>query len=60
MCTTKELIAYLQTLPENTEVEVLQQYYSNWDTSTRWVPLDIKEYSNNCNKYTDTLYLGED
>ena len=60
MCTAKELIVYLQTLPEDTEVEVLEEYSRTWDLGVRWVALDIKEYSNNCNKYADILCLGED
>lgn len=58
MCTAKELIVYLQTLPEDTEVEVLEECSRIWDLGVRWAALDIRGYSDNCNRYSNTLYLG--
>lgn len=60
MCTAKELITYLQTLPSDMEVEILQKFDGNYYTGTKWESLELGAYSDSCNVYTDILYLGED
>ena len=60
MCTAKELITYLQTLPEDTKVLVLHEYSRHYELQTRRDDLDIEKYSDNCELLGNTLYLGED
>jgi hypothetical protein len=60
MCTVKELKEYLNSLPDDMEVEVPKQCYKSYDVYTTWVSLDIEKFSDNCNVYNDTLYFGED
>lgn len=61
MCTVKELKEWLEQFPDNTKVEVLEEYTRNWDTYVRHVGLDLSEYRDNWN-YNETLgilYLGD-
>lgn len=62
MTTVKQLIKYLEQFPEDTEVNVLQEYSGSYYTSTRWVALDLDEYSENINYYPSLklLELGDD
>ncbi len=66
MASAKELIEFLQKLPPNTEIEVLQSYDYNYSSLTKEVPLDLTEYSGNFDIYNETedrnykiLVLGE-
>lgn len=43
MTTVRELINYLETLPDDTEVMVLEETAGTWQVSTRFVPLNIGE-----------------
>ncbi len=45
--TAGELIEFLKTLPPDTQVEVLREYTSGYNTCTEWVPLNLGEYSPN-------------
>ena len=62
MTTVKELIEYLKTIPEDTEVEVLKQYDGYYSSHSWFEPLDLKfgvyysRGSANCKPY---LQLGE-
>jgi hypothetical protein len=71
MCKVSELIEYLQKLDPDTEVEVVERYDLHYGTSTRYVPLDLGEYSETLcfADYTDStgalagrklLFLGDD
>ena len=61
MCTVKQLKDWLEQFPDDTKVEVLEEYTGSWYTSTKWVDLDIEQYSDSyC--YLDkfgTLLLGD-
>lgn len=43
MTTVRELIDYLETLPDDTEVRVLKETACMYEVSTRFVPLKIDE-----------------
>lgn len=45
MTTVTQLIRYLQSLPAETEVEVMVEHSANWETYTKSVPLDIDNNS---------------
>jgi hypothetical protein len=59
MTTVKELKEFLETLPEDMSVEVLEEYASGWEVSTRWVSLELDTYCSNCCVYGGALYIGE-
>jgi hypothetical protein len=59
MTTVKDLREFLAGLPDDTVVEVLQEFTSGWSTGTRWADLDLAPYSDNCETLGGTLYLGE-
>ena len=42
MTTVAQLIAKLQTLPQDAVVEVLEEYSHGYETSTRYGPIDIE------------------
>lgn len=57
--TVKDWVEYLQTLPEDAEVYVVDTVYKNWSTCSHHVEADL----NNTELYeyhesTKTLYLG--
>lgn len=57
--TVKDWIEYLQTLPEDAEVYVVDTEYNVWLTCSHYVEADLNnnelyEY----HEYTKTLYLG--
>lgn len=62
--TIADLIEYLQTLPPKTPVNVLEEYTSGYQTTTRWVDLNLPEASSNNITYVDNqwprhgLYIG--
>lgn len=60
MTTIAQLAAYLATLPQDAEVEVLREHDGNWSVYTGFEELDMCEYSNNMeySEHTKTLYLG--
>jgi hypothetical protein len=60
MATAVELIEYLQTLPPETEIQVLERYSNAFSTDTRWEPLEIAEHSDTLFLCEGILYLGED
>lgn len=60
MCKVSELIEYLQALPPDTEVEVLERYIGSYATDTRWESLELGDCSDTCFFANGTLYLGED
>lgn len=60
MTTVRQLKAYLETLNPETKVEVVEVYSGSWCQESRNAALDLGEYSDNCNVYGDTLYLGKD
>jgi hypothetical protein len=62
MCTTKELIEFLQQFPDDTKVEVLEYYARSWDPSVRWKELDLEQNSGTWYYYDSQgiLYLGEE
>lgn len=43
--TVAELIAHLQTLPQEAEVSCLQEESSGWDTYTQWKNLTLDDIS---------------
>jgi len=59
--TVGDLIAFLQTLPPTSPVEVLKEKTTGWATSTRFVPLNLDEYCGNFFVPMDKSYvqLGE-
>jgi len=59
MTTVAEFITYLETLPSETTVEVLQEYTGSYYTSTCYVDLDLGKYSENCDLLGTTLHLGD-
>lgn len=50
--TVKELIDYLKTLPEDTEVEVVVGHYSDYSYCTETVPLSLDPCTGNVD-FTD-------
>lgn len=52
MTTVRELIDYLKTLPEDTEVEVIVGHYSDYSYCTETVPLNLDPYTGNVD-FTD-------
>lgn len=52
MTTVSELIEYMQKLPPDTEVEVIEGYDCGYATCTRIVNLDLDELSGNV-EFTD-------
>lgn len=48
MCRVDKLIEYLQTLPPETEVNVLEIGSSGYEMTHKWVPLELGEYSDTC------------
>ena len=72
MTTVAELIDYLTTLPPDTEIEVLERYHCHYETSTRWVALELGPYSGTMDLITwpaeargayagkTVLFLGEE
>ena len=65
MTTVAQLIAFLQKLPPDTTVEVLEEWHRGWDTSTNFIDLDIpagdpkNDCTNSCDLVSTTLYLGK-
>ena len=69
MTTVTELIAYLQTLPPETTVEVLEEVSVEYSTFVSWEPLtlpsefldfsDTLEFSKASGKYGPTLSFGK-
>jgi hypothetical protein len=61
MCTVKQLKEWLEQFPEDTKVEVLEEYTRNWDTQVRHVPLDLSDYRDNWDYHggLGILYLGD-
>lgn len=64
--TVADLIAYLAVLPPDTPVKLLEEHTSGYQTSTRWVDLDLRdiETSNNVVYISERwtrhgLYLGD-
>lgn len=60
MTTIAQLAAYLATLPQDADVEVLCEKDGSWSTYTTWEDVEMGDYSNNM-EYQDgtkTLYLG--
>jgi len=45
MTTVAQLITYLQTLPQDTEVEVMVERHTNWETYVESNSLDIDNNS---------------
>jgi hypothetical protein len=43
MTTVAQLIEYLQTLPQDAEVDVLKEVSANWSTWTEFTPLQIPD-----------------
>jgi hypothetical protein len=43
MTTVAKLIEYLQTLPQDAEVDVLKEVSANWSTWTEFTPLEIPD-----------------
>ena len=58
MATVAELITFLQGLDQTLSVEVLEEYTSGYQTSTRWETLTLDKYSNYWTICGETLYLG--
>lgn len=44
MTTVAQLIKFLQTLPEDAEVDVMKEVSADWSTWTTFEPLQIPEY----------------
>jgi hypothetical protein len=61
--TVKELKAYLETLPEDTEVHVACHYSGGYDNGTEWRDMNLDQYSGNVDFNPsgghNDLYLGE-
>lgn len=62
MSTVKELMNYLGTLPEDTDVCVAESFYG-YEPGTQWTDLDLGQYEGNADFISDgrsnTLYLGK-
>ncbi len=58
--TVGDLIDYLQTIPRETKVEVVQAIASNWDTFISLQPLDLSKSSYwDYDEKAEILTLGE-
>ena len=63
--TAAQLITFLQKLPPDTKIEVLEEWHRNWDTSTNFIDLELPEgdpksdCTNTCDLIGSTLYLGK-
>lgn len=65
MTTVKQLREFLATLPDDTEVRVLETITRNWETYTKFVPLELPEkadhpFTNNLSVFGNHLDLGEE
>lgn len=62
MTCVADLISYLQTLPPETEVKVLNAFYTSWSTCVEFSDIDISTMSENVEYHesTNTLYLGSE
>lgn len=64
MTTVAQLVEYLQTLPQDAEVDVLREVSVNWSTWTEFTSLEIPDeygYSDNLEMYDyrDNEYVKE-
>jgi hypothetical protein len=65
LTTVKELKAYLETLPEDTEVRVACQYSGSYYNGTAWREMNLHPYEGNVEHFPDwvdgpgVLYLGD-
>ena len=65
MTTAAQLIAFLQKLPSDVTVEVLEEHTSGYETTTNYTDLDLptgdpkNDYTNSCDLSGSTLYLGK-
>jgi hypothetical protein len=65
LTTVKELKAYLETLPEDTEVTVACQYSGSYYIGTEWREMNLHPYEGNVDYHAGTevvpgtLYLGD-
>ncbi len=62
MCKISELIEYLQKLPPEAEVNVLEIDSCGYQITYNWVPLSLEKYSDNCD-YIDlsgNMFLEKD
>ena len=64
MTTVAQLVEYLQTLPQDAEVDVLREVSENWSTWTEFTSLEIPDeygYSDNLEMYDyrDNEYVKE-
>lgn len=61
MCTIKELKEWLEQFPEDTKVEVLEEFIDRWAVSTRWVDLELSDLTDTWLYFEDskTLCLGK-
>lgn len=63
MATVKELKAYLETIPDDTEVHVLSERTHGWDTYTSFDPMNLHQYEGNVDfndaSGSNDLYLGQ-
>ena len=58
--TVADLVAYLLTLPQDTDVEVVHSYVSGWDTYAAAVELDLSKSSfYDYDEHAKILTLGE-
>ena len=55
MTTAASLITYLQTLPPETPIKVLEEITVGYNTTTKWVDLNITNPD-----LSDTAYYNED
>jgi Ran GTPase-activating protein (RanGAP) involved in mRNA processing and transport len=65
MTTVAQLVEYLQTLPQDAEVDVLKEVSANWSTWTEFTALEIPGeygYSDNLEVYDfrDNQFVKED
>jgi len=58
MCKVSQLIEYLQGLPPDTDIKVIEMESHSWHDEPVWKDLDIDDYSDNMNVINDCLYLG--
>lgn len=59
--TAKQLISYLQTLPEDTEIEILNVDYGDWSSHTYFINADLGDTDHfKYHPTTNTLYIGCD
>lgn len=64
MATVRELKEYLGTLPDDTEIFVVETRTHGWDTYSTFVNLNLHRYEGN-SEFSDynnqpRLYLGDD